>query len=229
MIIIVLAEAELELVPSKIWSHPVVVASAKRREKESKDILLDSNYHHTAIRYLEDSNRRGRPDIVHTFLLVVLESIANKKGLVKTIVHTRNDDVIYIDRETRIMRSYNRFVGLMEQLFKTGVVPNEDNPLLKMERGLSLEKLIEKENPDRVIAFSAEGKRVNILDYLKNLHDPCKRSILFLIGGFPKGDFRSDVGGVSDEIISIYDEPLTAWTVASELLSTYNLICGNSR
>ena len=34
------------------------------------------------------------------------------------IVHTRNNDVITIDPETRIMRNYTRFIGLMEQLFE---------------------------------------------------------------------------------------------------------------
>ncbi|HHF59299.1 MAG TPA: 16S rRNA methyltransferase [Thermoplasmatales archaeon] len=227
MITIVLAESELELVPSKIWSHPVVVESAKRRERESKDILLDSNYHHTALRYLEDGYRRGRPDIVHIFLLVTLESIANKKGLVKTIVHTRNDDVIYVRKDTKIMRSYNRFVGLMEQLFKVEEVPeNSDSPLLRLERGVSLEKLVEKEKPDRVVTFSPDGIKVNLRDYLESIDELCKKNVMFIIGGFPKGDFETDVKKLSDDVISIYDEPLTAWTVAGELLSTYNLLCG---
>ncbi len=227
MITIVLAESELELVPSKIWSHPVVVASAKRRERESKDILLDSNYHHTALRYLEDGYRRGRPDIVHIFLLVTLESIANKKGLVKTIVHTRNNDVIYVRRDTKIMRSYNRFVGLMEQLLKVEKVPEDsEDPLLWLEREVSLEKLVEKEKPDRVVTFSSGEKKVNLKEYLESIDGLCEKNVMFLIGGFPKGDFKTDVKKISDDVISIHDEPLTAWTVAGELLSTYNLLCG---
>ena len=227
MITIVLAESELELVPSKIWSHPVVVASAKRRERESKDILLDSNYHHTALRYLEDGYRRGRPDIVHIFLLVTLESIANKKGLVKTIVHTRNDDIIHVRRDTKIMRSYNRFVGLMEQLFKVEAIPEDsENPLLWLEREATLEKLVEEEKPDRVVTFSPDGIKVNLREYLESINDLCKKNVMFIIGGFPKGDFKTDVKKISDDVISIYDEPLTAWAVAVDLLSTYNLLCG---
>jgi len=227
MITVVLAESELELVPNKIWSHPVVVVSAKRRGRESKNILLDSNYHHTALRYLEDGYRRGRPDIVHIFLLVTLESIANKKGMVKTIVHTRNDDVIYVRRDAKIMRSYNRFVGLMEQLFRVERVPEDsENPLLWMEREVPLEKLVEKEKPDRVVTFSPDGRRVNPRKYLESIDELCKKNLMFLIGGFPKGDFKTDVKKFSDDVISIYDEPLTAWTVAGELLSIYNLLCG---
>lgn len=226
MITVVLAEAELELVPSKIWSHPVVVASAKRREKESKDILLDSNYHHTALRYLEDGWRRGRPDIVHLFLLVTLESIANKKGLVRTIIHTRNDDVIYVRKETKIMRSYNRFVGLMEQLFKVEAVPEGEKPLLWMERNVSLKEIIEREKPDKVITFSSDGREVDLKKYLGSIEDICKKNIMFIIGGFPKGDFINDVKSLSDDVISIYKEQLASWTVAGELLSIYNLLCG---
>lgn len=226
MLILVLAEAELELVPSKIWSHPVVVASAKRRERESKDILLDSNFHHAALKYLEDGYRRGRPDIVHLFLLVTLESIANKKGMVKTIVHTRNDDVIYVDKKTRIMRSYNRFVGLMEQLFKEKAVPSEENPLLKLEERVSLEELVKREKPDRVVALSSNAREVQLYDYLKSFPKFCEEKFLFLIGGFPKGDFKNPIDEIADEVISIYKEQLSAWTVAGEILSLYNLICG---
>lgn len=225
MITLVLAESELELVPSKIWGHPAVVTSAKRRERESKDILLDSNYHHSALRYLEDGDRRGRPDIVHTFLLVTLESIANKRGLVKTIIHTRNDQVIYVSRETRIMRSYSRFVGLMEQLFKVRYVPSEENPLLRMEDGVDLEKLIEIEKPDKVITLKEGAKKVDLYNYLKDIKETCEKNMMFIIGGFPRGDFRTNVEKISNDLISIYDEPLTAWTVAGEILSIYNLIC----
>jgi len=142
-------------------------------------------------------------------------------------VHTRNDDVIYVRRDTKIMRSYNRFVGLMEQLFKVERVPEDsEDPLLWLERGISLEKLIEKEKPDRVVTFSPDGEKVNLREYLESIDDLCKKNVMFLIGGFPKGDFKTDVKKLSDDVISIYDEPLTAWTAAGELLSVYNLLCG---
>ncbi|MCD6236530.1 MAG: 16S rRNA methyltransferase [Thermoplasmata archaeon] len=220
MISFILAESELELIPEKLLSHPAVVSSAKRRGKKPAEILLDSNFHHNALRSIEDGERRGRPDIVHIFLLVVLESIANKRGLIKDIiVHTRNNDVIYVDTKTRIMRSYNRFVGLIEHLFTT----ENDQQLLKLERGISLENLVKDLGADRVIVCAKDGKEVNVYSYLEGVKD---EDIIFIIGGFPKGNFNTDIEKIADELISIYDEPLTAWTVAGELLSVYNLLCG---
>ena len=86
MISFVLAESELEMVPEKLLSHPAVVSSAKRRGKKPEEILLDSNFHHNALKGIEDGERRGRPDIAHVFLLVALESIANKRGLIKDVI-----------------------------------------------------------------------------------------------------------------------------------------------
>ena len=67
---------------------------------------------------------------------------------------------------------------------------------------------------------------MNLREYLESIDDLCKKNVMFLIGGFPKGDFKTDVKKLSDDVISIYDEPLTAWTAAGELLSVYNLLCG---
>ncbi|HEC81499.1 MAG TPA: 16S rRNA methyltransferase [Thermoplasmatales archaeon] len=223
MLSFVLAESELELVPQELLSHKVVVSSAKKRGKKPGEILLDSNFHHNALRSMEDGERRGRPDIVHVFLLVVLESIANKRGLIKdVIVHTRNDDVIYVDTRTRIMRSYNRFVGLIEHLFVEG--EETKNQLLRLKRNVSLENLVKGMKADRVVACDRNGRRVDVYSYLEENKD--KDNIVFIVGGFPRGDFIADLEKVADDVISVYDEPLTAWSVAGEIVSVYNLVCG---
>ena len=128
MLTIVLAESELERIPASLLRHQAIVASAGKRMKKPVDILLDSNYHHSAMRNLPEWERRGRPDIVHLFLLVALESIANKKNFLRVIVHTRNNEMIAFNPTTRIMRNYDRFVGLIEQLFEKQVIPDEEKP-----------------------------------------------------------------------------------------------------
>ncbi|HHH79298.1 MAG TPA: 16S rRNA methyltransferase [Thermoplasmatales archaeon] len=225
MISFVLAESELEMVPEKLLSHPAVVSSAKRRGKKPEEILLDSNFHHNALKGIEDGERRGRPDIAHVFLLVALESIANKRGLIKdVIIHTRNDDVIYINPKTRIMRSYNRFVGLIEHLFTVSDKPDGNRQLLRLERNVSLESLIKNLKADRVAACTRAGKKVNVYNYLERFKG--ENDIVFIIGGFPKGDFKTDVEKIADDLISIYTEPLTAWSVVGEIVAVYNLVCG---
>ncbi len=83
MLNLLLADAEIELIPREIFHHPSVKANAKRRGKPPAEILLDSTIHHSALRKLTEGERRGRPDLVHFYLLLALESIMNKRGLLK--------------------------------------------------------------------------------------------------------------------------------------------------
>ncbi|NJE10000.1 16S rRNA methyltransferase [Thermococcus sp. MAR1] len=214
MLHLVIAEAELELAPKSIVDHPAIVNHAKRRGKKPEEILLDATYHHSAIKKLPDGERRGRPDIVHVCLLNALESIANKENLLRVYVHTRNDEVIYIKPETRIPRNYNRFIGLMESLFKNRAVPR-DLELLRIEEK-SLGELVEELNPDGVFVMHEDGESIkpgNFGKVLSGLQNP-----LVVVGGFPHGDFRSKIPGKK---ISLYKEPLMAWTVVNEIIVNF--------
>ena len=214
MLHLVIAEAELELVPKAILDHPAVVNHARRRGKRPDEILLDSTYHHAAIKKLPDGERRGRPDIVHICLLNALESIANKEGLLRVYVHTRNDEVICIKPETRIPRNYNRFVGLMESLFKNRAVPR-DLELLRIEEK-SLEELVEELNPDGVFVMHENGEPANPSEFGKTLSE--LREPMVIVGGFPHGDFRKEPPGKK---ISLYKAPLMAWTVVNEVIISF--------
>ncbi len=219
MLHLVIADSELELVPDSIVDHPAVVNYAKRRGKKPEEVILDSSYHHSALRKLEDGDRRGRPDIVHICLLNALESIANKEGKLRVYVHTRNDEVIYIKPETRLPRNYNRFLGLMESLFKNKVVP-QDLELLCLEEK-SLGELVEEIGPDDVFVMHEAGELIKPWDFgkiLAGLENP-----MVIVGGFPHGDFRSQVEGKK---LSLYREPLMAWTVVNEVLVNFEASLG---
>jgi rRNA small subunit pseudouridine methyltransferase Nep1 len=224
MLTIILAESELELIPNQIISHPAVISYAKHRNKKPKGLILDSSFHHSAMKELYEGNRRGRPDIVHIFLLNSLESIINKKGKLKIIIHTRNNEAIFVDPKTRIMRSYHRFIGLLEQLFEKKKIAAEEKTLLELKENVSLEKIIENEDHDFIITFSENGKIVDLYDYLINLKNKKIKNILCVIGGFPHGDFHFDISKYSDDVISIFNEKLAAWTVTNELLTYFNNI-----
>ncbi len=223
MLTIILAESELEIMPGELVNHPLIVSFAHQRRKQPERILLDSNYHHVAMKDLVGGRRRGRPDIIHLFLLTALESIANKKGQLKIIIHTRNDDVIYVNPETRIMRNYDRFVGLIEQLFEKKVVRSEEQTLLELKQKVPLKNLISELKADQIIAFSEEGKATNLHNYLKDSNKHKKKNIVCIVGGFPSGAFQSDIKSITDEVVSIYPEMLVAWTVASEILVNYEI------
>lgn len=210
MLHIVIAESELELVPREIASHPQVRSHARRRAKRPEEMLLDATYHYRAIRKLPEWERRGRPDIVHVCLLNALESVANKEGLLRVYVHTRNDEVIYIRPETRIPKNYNRFVGLVEELFKKGAVPGGLG-LLRFERK-GLEELLD-ELGGEVFVMHEKGDPVSPVELAEELD-----GAVVVIGGFSHGDFRRMPKG---KRVSIYSKPLTAWAVLNEVVVSY--------
>jgi rRNA small subunit pseudouridine methyltransferase Nep1 len=218
MLTLVLAEAELEPMPPELVHHPAVIGHARQRGKQPARILLDSNYHHAAMNTLSEGRRRGRPDMTHLFLLTALESVANKQGLLKVLVHTRNNEMIIVRPETRIMRNYERFLGLMEQLFETHIVPDKQHPLLELRKHMTLEHIIDEVDADIVAAFSKTGTPVVLKDYFKEHR---KKNIVCIIGGFPSGSFHSDISTIATDIVSLYSEMLPVWTVTSEILVNY--------
>jgi len=224
MLNLVLAESELELVPKEIVDNPVIRSYAKQKGKQPQQIVLDSNYHHKAMFDLPDFKRRGRPDIVHVFLLTTLESIVNKKSGLRIFIHTRNNDIITVNPETRIMRNYERFLGLIEQLFEKNVVPDKKKPLLELRKEISLSKLVGELKSDHKIVFLEEGTTVDLNKHLTELKKHKKKNLTCIIGGFPHGAYYSDIESISDEKISIYPETLVSWTVANEVLVNYETV-----
>jgi len=211
-----LADAELELVPPQIQGHGSVRTSAMKRGKSPSKILLDSSLHHPALSKIPEGERRGRPDIVHVFLLLCLDSILNMEGKLQTIVHTRNNEVIHISGETRFPKNYNRFVGLIEDLFEKKAVPSQEAPLMTLTSDTTFEDILE-EVKSYSIAFSQEGKLVYLRSHFKRI----KGDLVCVLGGFPYGDFLSPVKELCDEIVSIHKSSLKVWTVASEILVGY--------
>lgn len=105
----------------------------------------------------------------------------------------------------------------MEQLFVTGEAPPE-KPLLRLEDA-SLAALLERLKPKKVVAFSDRGQRKlgrEIYSGLSKDDDVCA-----IVGGFPRGDFLSDVDKLSDELVCIDPELLRAPTVISRAIYAY--------
>ena len=212
-------DAELELVPESMWDDYQIRKVAKNLGKKYNEMLLDSNYMHGAIeRYFPGmSNRMGRPDIFHTFLNVVQDSILNKKGYLRVNIHTKHNKIIHISHEARIPKSYNRFVGLFEKLLSKGNLTSPDGKvLLSIEDG-GFEKLIRGDRNN--ILLSPAGERTK-MDGIVNMGD-----LNVLIGGFSEGDFVSPVYQKLKSY-SIFNEELTIWTVGWEVISTYERAMG---
>ena len=208
--------------PREIANHRVIQWHARRRGRRPIELLLNSSLHHQAMRRLPDGDRRGRPDIVHVCLLLALDTPLNREGLLRTYVHTRHNKIITVDPSTRLPRMFNRFTGLIEHLFLTGEAPPE-SPLLRLENA-SLAELIERIRPKKVITFSELGQR----KLCRELFDDISKEdeVCVVVGGFPHGEFLSNVAELSDELVSIDPELLRAPTVTARAIYAYEEALG---
>ncbi len=218
MLILVLAEAALETIPEQLWSHPSVRSNSKRQRKPPKQLLLDRSLHHSAMVQLDDNKKRGRPDIAHFTLIEALGSPLNKEGLLRTYVHTKKDYLITVNPNTRLPRNYNRFLGLMEQLFQQQKVPTKGETLLRLEHK-TLRQLFKDLKVDYILAFSRKGTKRTIQDAVSSFKS--KRSPVVIVGGFPHGDFSETTLQLANEVVSVDVEMLDAWTVASRAIYEY--------
>ncbi len=216
MLNIVFIDSELETIPEKLLNDREVTILAKKRKKPAREILLDSSILHRVIdrSFPGESSRRGRPDIFYIALNVIQSSILNLKGKVRTYIHTRNSELISISPETRIPKSFNRFQGLIEDLFKKREISSDGNVLLKIEKLESLDQFLHSLG-GRIILLHPNGKTQRVDQVLK-ADDSCT----VVIGGFSNGDFTSNIEFIKERY-SIFQEELTIWTVASMIISQY--------
>ncbi|MCC6043354.1 MAG: 16S rRNA methyltransferase [Desulfurococcaceae archaeon] len=220
---LLLLEASLETVPVAIAHHPSVVKTAARRGKKPLEILLDKSLHYHAMKKLPNAEKRGRPDIVHIALLEALESPLNKKGELLVCMYTIEKHAVYIDPSTRIPRSYNRFVGLMEQLFKEGrIPPGSDKPLIYLKT-IKLGELIKEIGARGLILLSekCDYKPVSFI-----AEKAIREELAVGVGAFPHGDFDEETTRYADYCYSIYPEPLATHIVVSRVLVAAEKLLG---
>jgi len=212
MINLIIADAEIETIPAELSHDFNIINLAKKRGKSFDRILLDSNYMHSSIdkHFPGESNRRGRPDIIHTLLMVVQDSILNRERQIRIIIHTRMNKIITINPETRLPRSYNRFTGLIESLLVKGQIESDGAVLMAICEG-TLENALRMVKSQSVIVFSPSGEKKTI-DELTG-----ENETTYIIGGFAEGDYISDAYSLG-KACSIYKDELTIWTVASEII-----------
>lgn len=226
MLTLVFVEAALETVPERIWRHSSVKKQAERQGKSPSEILLDRALHHHAMQKLPKSEKRGRPDIVHMCLLNALGTPLNWQGNLSTYVHTGQGKLISVAPTVRLPRNYNRFIGLMEQLFSTGSIPPGEGNLLNIQE-TSLKDLIRQVSPSVVVALSSHGVRTELSELCKSLVSGARP--LVMLGAYPHGPMEPETTALSDSCISICDAVLDAWTVTARLIYQFELACEEKR
>ncbi|MBM3291826.1 16S rRNA methyltransferase [Candidatus Bathyarchaeota archaeon] len=224
MLNILFAETALELVPKEITRHPAVRRNAKKMGKNPEHCLLDRNLHHYAMLRLLNSEKRGRPDIIHFCLLEALGSPLNKVGKLTITAHTYDDNTINIMPEVRLPRDCLRFNNLMEQLLTEKQVPQKPElPLLKIEKN-DIKKVKDNINPTKTIVLTSHGKLNNLKELCRKISQESKP--LVIIGAYPTGPMDKKTLDIADEMISIYPETLEAWVITSRLIYEYEQATG---
>ncbi len=216
MLTILLVDAELELIPKEMLNNYSIVKLAKQRKKPAKDILLDSNFMHTTIdHYFPNGSRRmGRPDIIYNFLQVALESILNKNGELTVYIHTKRNKILWFNPEVKLPKSYNRFIGLIEDLFKKKDVKSEEKTLITLRDG-TFEELLKTATKGDLMVLSPSGEPRRITNLLGGTGDKT-----VVIGGFSEGDYASPVYKLARSF-RIFEQELTIWTTAMEIIAQY--------
>lgn len=219
MISLILSESSLELVPAELKYHPSIVSHASRIGKNPLEILLDNSWHFAAMKGIKDELKRGRPDLVHFSILEATTIPLYLKNKLKLYVHTIDDKVISFNQNVRIPKSYHRFAGLIEKLYREKEIVSNDDILLKI-KDQAFSELLEEINPTKIIGFSTNGIKSTYEKTASKISD----GDCIVIGGFQKGHFSDSLVEKIDNLYSIGDESFEGHVVVARTLYEYEKI-----
>ena len=215
--IILLADSSIELMPLKLTNNEIIKKYAKKRGKQPSTVILDSSYHHKAMSKLPESKKRGRPDILHFCLQNLIGSplIRSNPESIEIYVHTINNEILKINPETRLPKNYNRFIGLMEQVFSKKVIKTNEKTLIELLENPSIEELIEDIPKENRLIFSSKGSLIKLPEYFI---DYSKKDLVLIIGAFPHSYFSENILRSSNKMLSIYPQSIEAWVVLNRVI-----------
>lgn len=216
MISLIMAESSIEPVPPEIRDHSAVTASARRLGRDPSEILLDNSWHFAAMRGLRDEIKRGRPDLVHFSLLAATGIPLYFEGRIRVYVHTIQDRVIILGDNVRLPKSFHRFAGIMEKLFREGVIKGGGRNLLELHR-MDFPSLLERIDPARVVGLSTDGSPSAYEDVARRLEE----NTCLVVGGFPKGHFSDRIRRGINELFRLDRAPLETHAVLARVLYEY--------
>jgi rRNA pseudouridine-1189 N-methylase Emg1 (Nep1/Mra1 family) len=162
MLYLILAESGLELIPNELGKHPAVRKNISRFGDIGK--ILDVALHHSAMKNIRNSRSRGRPDIVHKFLIDTLASILNKWNLLRIFVHTYDDRLFEINPYMRPPKDYNRFKGVIYRLLKDETIKIDEDT--KLADGVFIEKedILDLKLPKKMEDLFTKPLKINKLN-----------------------------------------------------------------
>jgi len=213
---LIIAESALELIPIELQRHNSVIAYARRFNKKTSEVLLDVSWHFAAMKGIKNEIKRGRPDLVHFSLLEACSIPLYFENKLNVFVHTIDDKVISVGQNVRLPKSYHRFIGLVEKLYATGRIEENNNTLLEIKE-LNFGNLIKKINPKQTIALSSKGIKSSYQKVAEEMDD----NTCLVVGGFSKGQFSDKNKDYFNKIVLVDKNPLEAHIIISRVLYEY--------
>ena len=222
----IIAEAGLETVPSRIVDHTSVKNYARKIGRKPKEVLLNTSYHFTAMTHHDLPHwwKRGRPDIVHFSLLTALSTPLFLERKLDVYVSTIGNKLIFISKELRVPKSYFRFEGLMMNLFRDKIIddPNSSKKLLELKENINFKGIISQiVKPNKVIGLSTKGIRSNPFQIIADSVEDKNKNYCFVVGGFQRGHFQEDITSIFDTMYSVSEYGLESHVVIARVLYEY--------
>lgn len=219
---ILIAHCGLEIIPNEIVKHPQCKRSIDLFNNAGR--ILDVALHNSAISSLENKDQRGRPDILHLDLLLLLNSPLASEKLLNIFFSTQDGIHYRVDPLTRIPRESNRFKGLMFQLLneKEKHVPKDPPYFIEKVASsfpefLDLMKETNKPTGISTVLFSVQGETQKLHSFIPKVIEK-EESPLLILGGFQKGGFPEIYRKNVKNFVSIYGKGLESWTVLSRIV-----------
>lgn len=223
-ILIILFDSALELIPEPFRDNPLIQKEWNYNvKKKHRGILLDGAIHRSIVNTLQNSEKRGRPDIIHQSLMNICYSPLFKERKIKLVIHTLNNICINVPSDWRVPVNYNRFCGLISQLLLNSRVPISGTPILSTFVS-SLDQLIGKNSDSSIYICEKPYKfSLNIPCILDLEKISLSSSITFLIGGFQHGESQLILQELNNpnlklRYLKLYDEIVPTWIIAAKII-----------
>lgn len=202
---VILLEAPLELAPEK-WKYGP---------------LIDKRYHYHYLSNYTRKWKRGRPDIVHFTMLLLLDSVLNMEGYLELYLHTIDGRVFAIRSDERLPKHFDAFKQIMAQLLEHERIPLEGEPLMWKAYD-SLSEFVKEHG--KLILLWEKGEPNTFKGIAK---EALEEGLPVGIGTFPRGDFEKSTLRKAAKAYSVLQgRPLKAWTVAYELVCSAERLLG---
>ena len=239
MLYLLLAETALEIVPGKYRGHSSVLNNAKKYGNPGR--ILDIALHHSFMKNLKDHSKRGRPDILHQYLITCLTSILCKQDKLRIYIHTYGNEIFEINPIMRPPKDYIRYKGLVYKLLTEKNISmgksksiresdssnaQEDDSILIKNIRLPLQGLIKQINPSEILRFTSKGTLTDRSNLFPNVNDVAEHNILCIVGGFQAGSFSQRIMDIEALDVSIYHEGLETNTVINHIIINYEKALG---